>query len=235
VQAPDRIVEADGDTGLAMTTPLRITALIADDDRYNRRGISEIFAATDDIVVVGEIEDGDQAMDAVTQLRPHVVLMDLKMRRIGGLEATRRLMTLRTPPKVIAMTALDVDDLVVQAIAAGAHSFLSKDEPPHTFQQAVRVAATGNMLFSPESLQRIVAAGGGRTEPAQSPELAALTEREREVLIAMAAGKSNAEIANKLYLGETTVKTHVSAVLGKLGVRNRVAAALVAFRAGLVH
>ncbi|WP_127783228.1 response regulator transcription factor [Rhodococcus sp. X156] len=217
-----------------MTTPPRLTVLIADDDRYNRRGISEIFAATDDIVVVGEIEDGDQAVDAVTRLRPHVVLMDLKMRRTGGLDATRELMRLPAPPKVVAMTALDVDDLVVQAMAAGAHSFLSKDEPPEMFQLAVRVAAAGNMVFSPESLQRIIAAGGGGSQLPPTTDLAVLTDRERDVLAALAVGDSNSDIARRLYLGETTVKSHVSAVLAKLGVSNRVGAALVAFRAGLV-
>jgi DNA-binding NarL/FixJ family response regulator len=215
-----------------MTGPSRITVLIADDDPFVRRGVSDIFAATEDIVVVADVEDGDQVLAAVQQFRPHVVLMDLKMKRVGGLDATRALMTLPHPPRVIAMTAMDVDDLVVQAVSAGAHSFLSKDEPPETFSQSVRAVAAGNTLFSQESLRRIVQ---GRPPVAAVPsEIDKLSGRERDVLRAMATGAPNAAIASDLFLSETTVKTHVSAVFTKLGARNRVEAALVAFRAGLV-
>ncbi len=160
--------------------------------------------------------------------------MDLKMRRVGGLDATRQLMTLPHPPKVIAMTAMDVDDLVVHAVAAGAHSFLSKDEPPHTFHQSVRAVAAGNTLFSQESLRRIAAHHPSPTAPAAPTDLAVLSERERTVLQELATGASNADIAGRLFLSETTVKTHISAVFTKLGTRNRVEAALAAFRAGLV-
>lgn len=186
--------------------------------------------------MVGSVSDGDEVPAAVASLRPHVVLMDLKMRRTGGLEATRSLMELDAPPKVIAMTAMDVDDLVVQAVAAGAHSFLSKDESPLTFHQSVRVVASGHTLFSPEALRRIVSEGGSVTAGPQvgGSDLSRLTEREREVLIVLAEGESNAEIARRLFLGETTVKSHVSAIFEKLGVRNRVEAALQAYRAGLV-
>lgn len=210
-----------------------ITVLIVDDDPFVRRGVADILASAPDIVVVGNVSDGDEVWDAVQSMRPHVVLMDLKMRRVSGLEATRRLMEAPRPPKVIAMTAMDVDDLVVQAVAAGAHSFLSKDESPHTFHQAVRVVASGNTLFSPESLRRIVSENGSPV-PSAAPDLSMLTEREREVLTVLAEGESNADIGRRLYLGETTVKSHVSTILGKLGARNRVEAALQAFRAGLV-
>ncbi|HEY9314366.1 response regulator transcription factor [Williamsia sp.] len=215
-----------------MTAPSPITVLIADDDPFVRRGVSDIFAATTDIVVVADVEDGDQVPVAVQQFRPHVVLMDLKMKRVGGLDATRVLMTFPNPPRVIAMTAMDVDDLVVQAVSAGAHSFLSKDEPPQTFQQSVRAVAAGNTLFSQESLRRIV---DGRPQVATAPsEIDKLSGRERDILRAVATGAPNAAIAADLFLSETTVKTHVSAVFTKLGARNRVEAALVAFRAGLV-
>lgn len=216
-----------------MTGTSVITVLIADDDPFVRRGVSDIFAATDDITVVADVDDGDQVVGAVHVHRPHVVLMDLKMKRTGGLEATRQLMTFPAPPRVIAMTAMDVDDLVVQAVSAGAHSFLSKDEAPETFQQSVRAVAAGNTLFSQESLRRIVAAGSPHA-PAPPADLSMLSPRELDVLRAVACGMSNANIATELFLSETTVKTHISAVFTKLGTQNRVQAALVAFRAGLV-
>ncbi len=211
-----------------------ITVLVVDDDPFVRRGVSDIFAATDDIVVVGDVDDGDRVPAAVHRFSPHVVLMDLKMRRVGGLDATRQLMSLPHPPRVIAMTAMDVDDLVVQAVAAGAHSFLSKDEPPHTFHQSVRAVAAGNTLFSEDSLRRIVAHRREAVPPQAVTELTKLSERERDVLKVLATGASNADIAGRLFLSETTVKTHISAVFTKLGTRNRVEAALTAFRAGLV-
>lgn len=213
-----------------------ITVLIVDDDPFVRRGVADILEPAQDIVVVGCVSDGDEVPAAVASLQPHVVLMDLKMRRTGGLEATRSLMELVSPPKVIAMTAMDVDDLVVQAVAAGAHSFLSKDEAPLTFHQSVRVVASGNTLFSPEALRRIVSESEGTagSTPVVRPDLSRLTEREREVLTVLAEGESNADIGRRLFLGETTVKSHVSAIFEKLGVRNRVEAALQAFRAGLV-
>lgn len=209
-----------------------ITVLIVDDDPFVRRGVADIFRAAADIEVVGDAADGDEVLPAVQQYRPRVVLMDLKMKRVGGLEATQMLMRLPNPPRVVAMTAMDVDDLVIQSVAAGAHSFLSKDESPHTFHQSVRVVAAGNTLFSPESLRRIVAAGGALRD--SGPDLSRLTDRERDVLAVLAEGESNADIGKRLYLSETTVKSHVSAILGKLGARNRVEAALNAFRAGLV-
>ncbi|PYE18444.1 LuxR family two component transcriptional regulator [Williamsia limnetica] len=216
-----------------MTRTHVITVLIADDDPFVRRGVSDIFAATDDIVVVADVDDGDQVPGAVARHRPHVVLMDLKMKRVGGLDATRQLLAHPSPPKVIAMTAMDVDDLVVQAVSAGAHSFLSKDEPPQTFQQSVRAVAAGNTLFSEESLRRIVSAGSTQVS-APAADLSALSPRELDVLRALATGASNADIAATLYLSETTVKTHISAMFTKLGTQNRVQAALCAFRAQLV-
>lgn len=213
---------------------MKITVLVVDDDPFVRRGVTDIFGATDDIVVVADIDDGDRVPEAVHRFAPHVVLMDLKMRRVGGLEATRQLMTMPHPPRVIAMTAMDVDDLVVQAVAAGAHSFLSKDEPPQTFHQSVRAVAAGNTLFSAESLRRIVAHHHASAPPPVVADLTRLSERERDVLRVLATGASNADIAGSLFLSETTVKTHISAVFTKLGTRNRVEAALAAFRAGLV-
>ncbi|MFI8567711.1 response regulator [Rhodococcus sp. NPDC078407] len=216
-----------------MTAPAVITVLIVDDDPFVRRGVTDIFAKTPDIAVVADVEDGDQVPAAVTAFRPHVVLMDLQMRRVGGLDSTRELMTLAYPPRVIAMTAMDVDDLVVRAIEAGAHSFLSKSEAPETFHQSVRAVASGNTLFSEDSLRKIVATSvlpATRT----SVSMDVLSPRERDVLRILATGSTNADISSELYLSETTVKTHISGIFMKLGVRNRVEAALAAFRAGMV-
>ncbi|CAH0231029.1 response regulator [Rhodococcoides fascians] len=216
-----------------MTAPAVITVLIVDDDPFVRRGVSDIFAKTPDISVVADVEDGDQVPAAVTAFRPHVVLMDLQMRRVGGLDSTRELMTLAHPPKVIAMTAMDVDDLVVRAIEAGAHSFLSKSEAPETFHQSVRAVASGNTLFSEDSLRKIVATSMLPAAPA-SVSMDVLSPRERDVLRILATGSTNADISSELFLSETTVKTHISGIFVKLGVRNRVEAALAAFRAGMV-
>ncbi|QCB51963.1 response regulator transcription factor [Rhodococcus sp. PAMC28707] len=216
-----------------MTAPAVITVLIVDDDPFVRRGVTDIFAKTPDISVVADVEDGDQVPAAVTAFRPHVVLMDLQMRRVGGLDSTRELMTLAHPPKVIAMTAMDVDDLVIRAIEAGAHSFLSKSEAPETFHQSVRAVASGNTLFSEDSLRKIVATSVLPTAP-NSMSMDVLSPRERDVLRILATGSTNADISSELYLSETTVKTHISGIFVKLGVRNRVEAALAAFRAGMV-
>ncbi|MDZ7912584.1 MAG: response regulator transcription factor [Rhodococcus sp. (in: high G+C Gram-positive bacteria)] len=216
-----------------MTAANVITVLIVDDDAFVRRGVADIFAKTPDIEVVADVEDGDLVPAAVATFRPHVVLMDLQMRRVGGLDATRELMTLPHPPKVIAMTAMDVDDLVVKAIEAGAHSFLSKSEAPETFHQSVRAVASGNTLFSEDSLRKIVATSSLPAAPT-SVSMDVLSPRERDVLRILATGSTNADISTELYLSETTVKTHISGIFVKLGVRNRVEAALAAFRAGMV-
>lgn len=212
----------------------RIGVLIVDDDQYNRRGIADIFAATPDIVVVGEADDGDRVPAAVARHRPDVVLMDLRMRRVQGLDAIVELMKNPNHPRVVAMTALDVDDLVVRAFEAGAHSFLSKDEPPLSFHQAVRAVAVGNTLFSYPSLRRLVDVGGApEIDAAAVRRIRTLTERERTVLVHVALGLSNREIAERMFVGETTVKSHMSSMNMKLGVTNRVLAAVTAVRAGI--
>lgn len=216
-----------------MNTDSRVTTLIVDNDAWVRRGMKDILEATPDIVVVAEAEDGDQVPAKVTRFRPHVVLMDLKMVRVGGLEATRQLMLMPNPPKVIAMTAFDVDGLVIEAVEAGAHSFMRKDAAPEDFQQAVRVVASDHALFSRDSL-RAIAESTPREPVRDQTSLAALTDREREVLAQLATGLGNGEIAERMYLGETTIKSHVSSLFAKLGVNNRVRASLVAYRCGLV-
>ncbi|GAA1910151.1 MAG: response regulator transcription factor [Williamsia herbipolensis] len=223
-----------------MTAPIDL--LVVDDDPFVRRGLADIFAASGDIRVVAEADDGDQVPAALAQHRPHVVLMDLKMQRVGGIEAIATLIAEPDPPRVVAMTALDVDDLVLEAIRAGAHSFIRKDEPPQSFGMAVRAVASGTTLFSEQSLREIVAATGpsatgGRSGPDRSASaraVATLSDREREILRALASGATNAAIAGDLYLSETTVKTHLSHIYTKLCVTTRVEAALEALRGGLV-
>ncbi|MEH3154379.1 MAG: response regulator transcription factor [Gordonia paraffinivorans] len=222
-----------------MTAPIDL--VIVDDDPFVRRGLVDIFAASGDIRVVAEVDDGDQVPAALARCRPHVVLMDLKMRRVGGIEAIVAMMSEPDPPRVVAMTALDVDDLVLAAIRAGAHSFIRKDEPPQSFGMAVRAVAAGTTLFSEQSLREIVAAtgpgatgsgGSDRSEAARA--VTTLTDRESEILRALAGGATNAAIAGELYLSETTVKTHLSHIYTKLRVTTRVEAAMEALRGGLV-
>ncbi|SIS05337.1 response regulator transcription factor [Williamsia sterculiae] len=222
-----------------MTTPAITTVLVVDDDPFVRRGVADIFDPTSDIRVVADVDDGDQVLAAARTFRPHVVLMDLSMRRMGGLAAIEQLMTLDHPPRIIAMTALDVDDQVVSSVVAGAHSFLRKSEPPATFQLAVRAVAAGSTLFSDESLREIVRSEAGvqriGARDISSRGVAGLSDREREVLGLVATGASNSAIAHRMFVGETTVKTHISSIFTKLDVTNRVEAALHAFRAGLVQ
>lgn len=223
-----------------MTTPIDV--LVVDDDPFVRRGLFDILTAAGDIRVVAEADDGDQVPSKVALHRPRVVLMDLKMRRVGGVEAITALMSQPDPPRVVAMTALDVDDLVLEAIRAGAHSFLRKDEPPQTFGMAVRAVAAGTTLFSEQSLREIVAAADARPLTGHPPAsrsdaeraVGTLSSRESEILRALASGATNAVIAGDLYLSETTVKTHVSHIYAKLRVTTRVEAAMEALRGGLV-
>ncbi len=226
--------------GTTMTAPIDL--VVVDDDPFVRRGLLDIFAASGDIRVVAEADDGDQVPAVLARHRPHVVLMDLKMRRVGGIDAIAAAMAQPNPPRVVAMTALDVDDLVLAAIRAGAHSFIRKDEPPQSFGMAVRAVAAGTTLFSEQSLREIVAAtgpgvtgephGSDRSDAARA--VTTLSDRESQILRALASGATNAAIAGDLYLSETTVKTHVSHIYTKLRVTTRVEAAMEALRGGLV-
>lgn len=212
-----------------------ISVIIADDDPLVLGAMTAILNAPSDIVVIAAVSDGDELPAAIAVRRPDVVLVDLKMKRVGGLQATQLLMAGPHPPKVVVMTAMDIDELVVLAVNAGAHSFVSKSEAPEVFQQAVRVVAGGNTLFSPQALRQIVATNLAAV-PAVPPGFARLTPKETEVLVAMATtGAANADLAASLYMGETTVKAHLASVNNKIGANNRVEAAIMAFRAGLVR
>ena len=210
--------------------------LLADDQAMVRAGFRMILESEPDVVVVGEAEDGEQAVAAVTRLRPDLVLMDIQMPGMDGLEATRRI-TARPEldARVVILTTFERDDYVFDALRSGASGFLLKNAPPEELVRAVRVVAQGDTLLSPSVTRRIVERFAQQpVRTVAGAELARLTEREREVLRLLASGKSNAELATELFVGEGTIKTHVSNVLSKLGVRDRVQAVIFAYESGLV-
>jgi DNA-binding NarL/FixJ family response regulator len=214
-----------------------IRVLLADDQALVRSGFQMILSAQPEIEVVGEAESGRQAIDLANRLAPDVILMDVRMPNIDGLEATRRLVELGTTARIVILTTFDLDEYVYDAIRAGASGFLLKDVRPQQLVEAIEVVAAGNALLAPSVTQRLLARfAQALTRPEErAPELALLTERELDVLKLMAAGLSNAELAERLYLSETTVKTHVSSVLRKLSLRDRVQAVVLAYEAGLVR
>lgn len=215
-----------------------IRVLVVDDQALMRTGFTMILDAEDDLEVVGEADDGQAAIERSRALRPDVILMDIRMPRLDGVEATRRLAgpDVTDRARILILTTFDLDEYVYAALRAGASGFLLKDAPPERLVEAVRVVARGESLLSPSITRRLIAEFASRPDPEQQrpPGLAELTARETEVLVHMARGQSNAEIATALFLGETTVKTHVGRVLMKLGVRDRVQAVVVAYESGLV-
>jgi DNA-binding NarL/FixJ family response regulator len=215
-----------------------IRVLVVDDEELVRTGLRLILDAEPDIGVVGTASDGRQAVAEVRRLCPDVVLMDIRMPGLDGLEATRRILTEPEVPscKVVILTTFDVDEHVYEALRAGASGFLLKDVPADQLAHAIRVAAAGEALLAPSVTRRLIAAFARPSAPAPVPVagLSELTPREVEVLTLLAEGLSNAEIAARLFVGEATVKTHVARILTKLGVRDRVQAVIAAFRSGLV-
>ncbi|MFE0591352.1 response regulator [Micromonospora echinospora] len=215
-----------------------IRVLLADDHHLVRTGFRVILEAEDDIEVVGEASDGRQAVDLAARQRPDVVLMDVEMPGTDGLEATRRIVAADTGPAVLILTTFDRDDYLFAALQAGASGFLLKNGTPEALIDAVRVVARGDALLAPEITRRVIATfarpgapAGGRADGARLSEL---TPREHEVLVLLAGGATNAEIATALFLGEATVKTHVSRVLAKLGLRDRTQAVVYAYEHGVV-
>ncbi|WP_219468612.1 response regulator [Nonomuraea rhizosphaerae] len=213
-----------------------IRVLVVDDEALVRSGLRLILETTDDIVVVGEAKDGEEAVSAVTRLSPHVVLMDVRMPGTDGLTAAARVLAAPAPPRIIMLTTFDLDEYVHQALRLGAVGFLLKDTPPRDLTAAVRTVAAGQAMLSPSVTRRLIDAfvdrAPSRSESARR-QLAALTGREEDVIRALARGLSNAEIARDLHLSEATVKAHVSRVLAKLGLTNRVQAAILVHDADL--
>ena len=208
-----------------------IRVLIADDQALMRTGFRMILDAQDDIEVVGEAIDGADAVRRFEKLAPDVV----RMPTMDGIEATRRLSALERPARVLILTTFDLDDYVYEALRAGASGFLLKDRPPEELVAAVRVIAAGEALLAPSVTRRLIEEFARRAPTATRTELDELTQREREVLVLMARGLSNAEIARALFVAETTVKTHVGRVLHKLGLRDRAQAVVLAYESGLVQ
>ena len=217
---------------------MSLRVVLADDQALVRTGFQLILEAEPGITVVAHAEDGQQALDAVATHRPDVVLMDIQMPRLDGLEATRRILDQPGPEtRVLILTTFEHDDYVFQALRAGASGFLLKTAPPEQLINAVRVVAGGEALLSPSITRRVIAefAHHPALTSTPSPALDTLTARELEVLTLVARGLSNAEIAAHLVVGETTVKTHVGRILMKLGLRDRVQAVVLAYEHGLVR
>ena len=217
-----------------MTDAVRV--VVADDQALVRTGFRMILTA-DGIDVVAEAATGAEAIDAVRRTRPDVVLMDIRMPVLDGLEATRRILAADTEaPRILMLTTFDVDEYVYAALAAGASGFLLKDVAPEQLTAAVRLVRSGDALLAPSITRRLVErfARGGQETSAVHRDLASLTPREREVLQQLARGLSNAELAAAFQLSEATVKTHVARILGKLQLRDRVQAVVVAYETGLV-
>jgi DNA-binding NarL/FixJ family response regulator len=214
-----------------------IRVIIADDQALVRGGFHSILAGQEDIDVVGETADGNETVELVERLQPDVVLMDIRMPGIDGLEATRRIVARGIATRVLVLTTFDVDDYVYEAMKAGASGFLLKTAPPRQLADAVRTVAAGDALLAPSITRRLVEQFVRRPPPGTTvpPGLAELTEREREVLRLLARALSNAEIAAELVVSEATVKSHVNRILTKLNLRDRAQAIVLAYETGLVE
>jgi DNA-binding NarL/FixJ family response regulator len=214
-----------------------IRVLVADDQALVRAGFRAILEGQDDLDVVGEADDGATAVALARELRPDVVLMDIRMPGLDGIEATRRLLRDNEPPRILMLTTFDLDEYLYEAMKAGASGFLLKDVPRDQLIDAVRTIAMGDALLAPALVRRLIEDFVSRPAPGTHPpaELDELTEREREVLALIARGLSNAEIAAQLFLSEATVRTHVTHILAKLDLRDRIQAVVLAYETGLIR
>jgi DNA-binding NarL/FixJ family response regulator len=214
---------------------MTVRVLLADDQELVRAGFRMILETQADIEVVGEAGDGVEAVAATRRLRPDVVLMDIRMPNLDGLQATKQIMATGSRSRVLILTTFDLDEYVYQALAAGASGFLLKNAPPEQLIQAVRVVAAGDALLSPSITRRVIEQFTRLPPPGGTDVLVALTDREREVLKLVARGMSNAEIAARLFVSDATVKSHVAHLLAKLQLRDRVQAVVLAYESGLIR
>jgi len=217
----------------------QVKVLIVDDQSLVRAGFRMILDAEPDVEVIGEASDGREAVEATTLFTPDVILMDIRMPNLDGLEATRRILDGRTDgPRVLMLTTFDLDEYVYEALRAGASGFLLKDTPPEQLVEAIHIVARGDALLSPSITKRVIEEFVRRPPASMHtppPEISDLTARELEVLGYIAKGSSNAEIAKELFVSETTVKTHVARILMKLNLRDRVQAVVFAYETGLIQ
>jgi DNA-binding NarL/FixJ family response regulator len=215
---------------------MSVDVVLADDQELVRAGLEMILDATEDLRVVGQAADGEEAVELASRLEPDVVLMDIRMPKLDGIEATRRIAAGEGATRVLVLTTFDHDEYVFEAFRAGASGFLVKDAPREQIVAGIRAVAAGEALASPSVTRRLIERLADSPEPAHTRPrgLEELTPREREVLEAVARGLSNAELAERFVLSEKTVKTHVSSILMKLGLRDRVQAVILAYEAGLV-
>ncbi|SHN48221.1 response regulator [Cryptosporangium aurantiacum] len=212
-----------------------IRVLLVDDQLLVRAGFRLVVDSQPDLTVVGEAGDGRAAVAEALRLRPDVVVMDVRMPMMDGIEATRRIIALPDPPKVVVLTTYDLDEHALAAIRAGASGFLLKDGAPEDMLAALRTVHAGDAVIAPSTTRRLLDTLAPATDPAAVRAVATLTDRERDVLVAMARGYSNAEIAERLVVSTGTVKTHVGRILAKLGARDRVQAVVTAYEAGLIR
>jgi DNA-binding NarL/FixJ family response regulator len=212
---------------------MSIRVLVADDQSMVRAGFRMLLAGERDIEVVAEASNGLEAVDKAERFDPTVVLMDIRMPELDGLEATRRILAADSTTRVLILTTFDLDEYIYEALRAGASGFVLKDDPPEQLIAAIHTVAAGDALLSPAVTKRVIAQFTHIPRPTPPPELDQLTPRERDILQLIAKGLSNAEIGQRLSISETTVKTHVTHVLQKLGLRDRVQAVVLAYQSGL--
>ena len=214
---------------------MTIRVLVADDQSMVRAGFRMLLSGEEDIEVVAEARDGREAVDKAARFDPTVVLMDIRMPELDGLEATRRIIAANDSARILILTTFGLDEYIYEALTAGASGFVLKDDPPEQLIAAVRTVAAGEALLSPTITKRVIEQFARISRPAPPKELDELTARERDILRLIAAGLSNAEIGERLYIGETTVKTHVTHILQKLGLRDRVQAVVLAHETGMLE
>ena len=214
---------------------MTIRVLVADDQSMVRAGFRMLLSGEDDIEVVAEASNGIEAVEKAARFSPTVVLMDIRMPELDGLEATRRILAADPEARVLVLTTFDLDEYVYEALRAGASGFVLKDDPPEQLLEAVRTVASGEALLSPAITKRVIREFTRMARPSPPKELDDLSTREREVLRLIALGLSNAQIGQELFISETTVKTHVTHILSKLGLRDRVQVVVLAYQTGIIE